>query len=168
MPPASRVAPPPEGYQFGARKRRASGNATLNQPYGHRVSTDRLSREDSYLAAFLEGEPGPTPAGKIFPHSYPETRFRRERARGVRRSTGHIMMTTRYSNHQGFKSRQNPCQVQPTEDIGNISASTRCLWVQTTVIFYSLERCQFFRIRIMTSYGEILSSVLVIQQSHQK
>ena len=31
----------------------------------------------------LEGEPGPTPAGKTLPHSYPETGFRRERARGL-------------------------------------------------------------------------------------
>ena len=27
----------------------------------------------------------------------------------VRRSAGHIMVTTRYSGQQGFKSRQNPC-----------------------------------------------------------
>ena len=53
----------------------------LNQPYRHCISTDRLNREDSQLAASLEGEPGPTPARKTFPHSYPEIRFRRERAR---------------------------------------------------------------------------------------
>ena len=51
----------------------------------------------------------------------------------VRRSTGHIMVTTRYSNQQGSKSRQNPCQVQPPENIGNLSVSRRCLWVKTTV-----------------------------------
>ena len=51
----------------------------------------------------------------------------------VRRSTGHIMVTARYSNQQGSKSRQNPCQVQPTENIRNFSASRRCLWVRTTV-----------------------------------
>ena len=46
-----------------------------------RVSTDRLNNEDSQLAASLEGEPGgPTPAGKTLPHSYPNTRFRGERA----------------------------------------------------------------------------------------
>ena len=43
-------------------------------------STDWLSREDSQLAASLEGELGPTSSGKTLPHSYPETRFRRERA----------------------------------------------------------------------------------------
>ena len=31
----------------------------------------------------LEGEPGPTPAEKTLPHSYPETRFRRERTHEV-------------------------------------------------------------------------------------
>ena len=74
---------PPEGYQIGARKRRAPGNTILNQPYRRRVSTDRLNRDGSQLAASLEGEPGPTPAGKTLPRSYPETRFWRERAREV-------------------------------------------------------------------------------------
>ena len=71
---------PPEGHQIGARKRRTPGNAILSQPYRRRVSTDRLNREGNQLAASLQGEPGPTPAGKTVPHSYPETRFRRERA----------------------------------------------------------------------------------------
>ena len=75
---------PPEGHQIGARKRRT----TLKTPSSanhtcRRVSTDRPNREGSQLAASLEGEPGPTPAGKTLPHSYPETRFRRERARNV-------------------------------------------------------------------------------------
>ena len=73
---------PPEGHQIWAWKRRAPGNTILSQPYLRRVSTDRLNREDSKLAASFEGEPGPTPAGKTLPHSYPETRFlERERAR---------------------------------------------------------------------------------------
>ena len=73
---------PPEGHQIGARKRRAPGNTIiLSQSYRRRVSADRLKRERSQLTASLEGEPGPTPAGKTLPHSYPETRFRRERAR---------------------------------------------------------------------------------------
>ena len=71
---------PPEGHQIGARKRRAPGNTILSQPYRRRVSIGRLNREGSQLAASLEGEPGPTPAGKTLPHSYPEIRFRRERA----------------------------------------------------------------------------------------
>ena len=37
----------------------------------------------------------------------------------ARRSTGHIMVTARYSNQQGSKSRQNLCQVQPTENVGS-------------------------------------------------
>ena len=73
---------PPEGHQIGARKRHAPRNTILSQPYRRRVSTDGLNRDGSQLAASLEGEPGPTPAGKTLPHSYPESRFRRERARG--------------------------------------------------------------------------------------
>ena len=73
---------PPEGHQIGARKRRAPGNTIiLSQSYRRRVSADRMNREGNQLTASLEGEPGPTPAGKTLPHSYPETRFRRERAR---------------------------------------------------------------------------------------
>ena len=72
---------PPEEHQIGARKRRTPENTILSQPYCRRVSTDRPNREGSQLAASLEGEPGPTPAGKTLPHSYPETRFRKERTR---------------------------------------------------------------------------------------
>ena len=67
----SRAATPPEGHQIGARKRRAPWNTILSQPYRRRrVSTDRLNREGSQLTASLEGEPGPTPAGKTLPHTY--------------------------------------------------------------------------------------------------
>ncbi|CAM9918724.1 unnamed protein product [Ascophyllum nodosum] len=45
----------------------------------------------------------------------------------VRRSTGHIMVTARYSNQLGSKLRQNTCQVQSPENTGNLSASTRCV-----------------------------------------
>ena len=71
---------PPEGHQIGVRKRRTPENTILSQPYCRRISTDRPNRESSQLAASLEGEPGPTPAGKTLPHSYPETMFWRERA----------------------------------------------------------------------------------------
>ena len=79
----SRAATLPKGTKLGLGKRRAPGNTIiLSQPYRRRVSTDRLNREGSQLAASLEGKPGPTPAGKTLPHSFPETsRFRRERAR---------------------------------------------------------------------------------------
>ena len=60
---------PPEGHQIGARKRRTPENTILSQPYCRRVSTDRPNRESSQLAASLEGEPGPTPAGKT-PHTH--------------------------------------------------------------------------------------------------
>ena len=81
----SRAATLPKGTKLGLGKRRAPGNTIiLSQPYRRRVSTDRLNREGSQLAASLEGEPGPTPAGKTLPHSFPETsRFRRERARDM-------------------------------------------------------------------------------------
>ena len=72
---------PPQGHQIGACKRRTHRNTILSRPYRHRVSTDRPSREGSQLAASLGGGPGPKPAGKTLPHSYPEIRFRRERAR---------------------------------------------------------------------------------------
>ena len=86
----SRAATLPKGTKLGLGKRRAPGNTIiLSQPYRRRVSTDRLNREGSQLDASLEGEPGPTPAGKTLPHSFPETsRFRRERARD-RGSTGY-------------------------------------------------------------------------------
>ena len=74
---------PPEGHQFGARKRSAPGNTILSQPHHRRFSTDKLNRKSSHLAASFEGESGTTPAGKTLPHSYHETRFRRERTRGV-------------------------------------------------------------------------------------
>ena len=70
----SRAATLPKGTKLGLGKRRAPGNTIiLSQPYRRRVSTDRLNREGSQLAASLEGEPGPTPAGKTLPHSFPET-----------------------------------------------------------------------------------------------
>ena len=62
-------------HQIGARKRSTPGNTILSQAYRQRVSTDRPNRERSQLAASLECESGPTPAGKTLPHSYPETRF---------------------------------------------------------------------------------------------
>ena len=64
---------PPEGHQIGARKRHARGNIILNKPYRRRVSTDRLNRDGSQLAASLGGEPGPTPAGKNPPTLIPRS-----------------------------------------------------------------------------------------------
>ena len=101
---------PSEGHQIGARKRRTPENTILSQPYCRRVSTNRSDREGSQLAASLEGEPGPTPAGKTLPHSYPETRFRRERARDCHIMSGRspplyctlILITMR--SHQSYHS----------------------------------------------------------------
>ena len=68
VPPASRVPPPPEGHQVGARKRHTWWNTILSQPYGRRVLTDCLNLEDSQFVAYLESESSPTPAGKS-PHT---------------------------------------------------------------------------------------------------
>ena len=73
-------AHPPETEGHQIRKRHTPEKTILNC---RRVSTDRPNREGSQLAASLEGEPGPTPAGKTLPHSCPETRFRRARARDL-------------------------------------------------------------------------------------
>ena len=67
--PASRVPPPPKGHQIGARKRRC-------------VSTGRLNRRGSQLAATIEDVSSPTPTGKTLLHSYPKIRLRREKVRG--------------------------------------------------------------------------------------
>ena len=123
---------PPEGHQIGARKRRAPGNTIiLSQPYRRRVSTDRLNREGSQLlhllehhhpqptippprlnrqaesrrqpvAASLEGEPGPIPAGKTLPHSYPETRIRRERGTryGLQRLWSGVLPVFQHVNYR--------------------------------------------------------------------
>ena len=51
----------------------------------------------------------------------------------VQKSTGRIMVTTRYSDQQGSKSRRNIFQVQPTEKLIGVKTMSLCLWVQTTV-----------------------------------
>ena len=56
----------------------------------------------------------------------------------VQGSTGHILVKTRDSNQQGSKSRQNPFQVQPPENIGKLSTSGRCLFE------YKLSRASTF------------------------
>ena len=45
-------------------------NITHDQPYRRRISTDQMNRGDSQLAASLEGEPGPTSAGKTLPRPF--------------------------------------------------------------------------------------------------
>ena len=50
---------------------RTPGNTILSQPCRRRVSTDRLNREDSQLAASIEGEPGPTPTGNTLTYLNP-------------------------------------------------------------------------------------------------
>ena len=105
----SRTATPPEGHQIEAPKRCAPGKTILNQPYRRRVSTDRLKREGSQLAASFEGEPGPTSAGKTLPHSYTETRFRRERVRPKNdnnNNNDHAALVERFQPSTLYKLRQ--------------------------------------------------------------
>ena len=113
---------PPEGHQIGARKRRTPENTILSQPYCRRVSTDRSDREGSQLAASLEGEPGPTPAGKTLPHSYPETRFRRERARDGNNNNMVVTYSTVWINRVALpillvaqQNRENYCFPVPRD-----------------------------------------------------
>ena len=63
----------------------------------------------------------------------------------ARRSTGHIMVPTRYSDQQGSKSRQSPGHVQPPENIGTLSALRQRLRVQSAApvvqnLNYKLQR----------------------------
>ena len=63
----------------------------------------------------------------IGPRTYPVLCTVASPVRGheqVRRSTDHFMLTTRYSNQQGSKLRQNSSQVQLPENIWNLSTST--------------------------------------------
>ena len=83
---------PPEGHQIGARKRRTPENTIVSQPYCRRVSTDWPNRESSQLTASLEGEPGPTSAGKTLPPHTPKPGFR---GRGHEASA-----FTEHENHQ--------------------------------------------------------------------
>ena len=68
----SRATTPPEGHKIGAWTRCAPGNTIHSQPNRRRISADRLNLEGSQMAVSLEGKPGPTPAGKTLPHSYPK------------------------------------------------------------------------------------------------
>ena len=77
------------------------------------------------------------------------------------------MVTARYSNQQGSQSRQNPCLVQPTENIGNLSVSRRCVWVQTTVSTAVSGVLLVFQ-NLNYKLQRRVPAVLPIQQSHQK
>ena len=66
----------------------------------------------------------------------------------VRTSTGYSMLTTRYSDQQRSKLPHYPCQVQPSQNIGNLSASRQCCWVRITV-------STFWSAASVTSYREI-------------
>ena len=74
------------------------------------------------MAASLEGEPGPTPAGKTLPHSYPETRFRRERAREGNiyiTKTGSPMCVCVFSSHPFWTSSSLDVPAGVTKEEGH-------------------------------------------------
>ena len=79
------------------------------------------------------------------------------------------MVTTRYySDQQGSKSRQNRCQVQPTENIRNISASRRYLRVQTTEQFLPfgvLTLFQNLKYLLQKSLSNVLPSNVIKSDS---
>ena len=71
----------PKGIKLELGEGAHLGNTILNRPYCRHLSSDRLNREDSQFAASLEGDPGPAPARKTLPHSYPKTRFQGKKTR---------------------------------------------------------------------------------------
>ena len=71
----SRVTTLPKGTRLELGREANLVNSILNQPYRRRVSTDQLNRKDSQLSGSLEGEPGPTPAGKTLPYSYTPNKY---------------------------------------------------------------------------------------------
>ena len=78
------------------------------------------------------------------------------------------MVATRYSNQHRLKPRQNAyyCQVQPPDNIENLSASRRCLWVRMTVST-SFRVLPLFKNQ-NNELQRRLPGVLPIQQGHQK
>ena len=69
------------------------------------------------MAATLEGEAGPTPAGKTLPHSYTETRFRREMARDASASS-------RIDKHRKQKCYYYEQFIPASDAVENISLKT--------------------------------------------
>ena len=81
------------------------------------------------------------------------------------------MVTARYSNQQGSKSRQNPCQVQPTENIANLSASRPGLFgyelqflLLLSGVLPVVQNLNYYKLQRIP----VLPDVLPNQQSHQK
>ena len=75
------------------------------------------------------------------------------------------MVTTRYSDEQGSKSPQNLCEVQPTENIGNLSGQDNVLGCELQVLLFGvLPVFQNLNYKLQRR----LSDVLPIQHSHQK
>ena len=99
MLPASRVPPPsrraPNWSSEEARTwEKHHPQPTIPPPCLNRQAESRWQP----VGCISRGrEPGPTPAGKTLPHSFPETWFRREKARGVYQVLINVCCTyTRY------------------------------------------------------------------------
>ena len=85
---------------------------------------------------------------------------------------GHIVVTTRYSNQQGSKSRQNPCQILPTKNIGDLSARVKTMslgtnystvstvWSGVLPVFHHLN--YKLNYREITSYREQSRSTRIV------
>ena len=60
----------------------------------------------------------------------------------------YIMVIARCSNQQGSKSLQNPCHVEPPDNIEKLSASRRCLWTMSLGVNCRVywRCCRYFRI----------------------
>ena len=67
------------------------------------------------------------------PNSFPKISTRRKRARGYKKKDkGSHHGDNPLLKPTGTKSRKNPCQAQPPENIKNLSMSRRCLSVRST------------------------------------
>ena len=86
---------------------------------------------------------------------------------GVRRSTGHIIVTTRNAQtNRNRKSSKTLARYQPPDSIGNFSASRRCLWVRSTVFTFVRSGASGSPSELHST--EKLSGVLPIHLSHLK
>ena len=81
----------------------------------------------------------------------------------VRRSTGQILVTTRYSDQERSQSRQNPCQIQPTKNIGNLAGSRQCLWFLLSGVLPGFQNMKYKLQRRLSDVLPIHQSIYVIK-----
>ena len=79
------------------------------------------------------------------------------------------MVTTRYSNQHGSKSRQNPCQVQPAENIESLSASRHAFEYELQLLLFGVQPVvQNLNYKLQRHKQRGLSDVQLIRQSNKK